>query len=94
MEDPKEREGFLQTSSAVTAATGSRMPASAIQFDPATVGLLSQALAPYIGSIAKILVTRAASMARNAEELQSLLAGEISDAADRQRFLATVRSIL
>jgi tRNA A-37 threonylcarbamoyl transferase component Bud32 len=94
IEDPKEREAFFKTSSGVTSATDSRTPASAIQFDPAALDLCSQALAPYIGPIAKIVVTRAARGARNAQELQSLLAEEIPGAADRQRFLATVRSIL
>jgi len=94
IEDPKEREAFFKTSSGVTEATGSRTPASAIQFDPAALDLFAQALAPYIGPIAKIVVARAARAARSAQELQSLLAEEIPTAADRQRFLATVRSIL
>ncbi|MGA3238003.1 MAG: serine/threonine-protein kinase [Bryobacteraceae bacterium] len=94
IEDPKEREAFFKTSSSVAEATGSRAPASAIQFDPAALELCAQALAPYIGPIAKIVVARAARAARNAQELQSLLAEEIPAAADRQRFLATVRSIL
>jgi serine/threonine protein kinase len=94
IEDPKEREAFFKTSSDVSATTDSRMPASPIQFDPTALDLFAQALAPYIGPIAKIVVTRAARAARNAGELQSLLAEEIPAAADRQRFLATVRSIL
>jgi eukaryotic-like serine/threonine-protein kinase len=94
IEDPKEREAFFKTSPDITAATGSRTSPSPIQFDPAALDLFAQALAPYIGPIAKIVVTRAARTARNAEELQRLLAEEIPAAADRQRFLATVRSIL
>jgi eukaryotic-like serine/threonine-protein kinase len=94
IEDPKEREAFFKTGSGVSSTTGSRTPASPIQFDPAALDLCAQALAPYIGPIAKIVVTRAARAARNAEELRSLLAEEIPGAADRQRFLATVRSIL
>jgi serine/threonine protein kinase len=94
IEDPKEREAFFKTSSDVTSTTGSRAPASPIQFDPAALDLLAQALAPYIGPIAKIVVTRAARAARNAEELQNLLAEEIPAATDRQRFLAALRSIL
>jgi serine/threonine-protein kinase len=101
IDDPKEREAFFKTSPGVTAATsgaastaGSPTPASPMQFDPAALDLFAQALAPYLGPIAKIVVTRAARAARNAEELRSLLAEEIPGAADRQRFLATVRSIL
>jgi serine/threonine protein kinase len=94
IEDPKEREAFFKTGSDLAATTGSRVQASPIQFDPAALDLCAQALAPYLGPIAKIVVTRAARTARNAEELQSQLAGEIPTAADRQRFLATVRSIL
>jgi serine/threonine protein kinase len=94
IEDPKEREAFFKTSPGVTATTGSRAPASPIRFDPAALDLFAQALASYIGPVAKIVVARAAGAARNAGELQSLLAEEIPAAADRQRFLATVRSIL
>jgi serine/threonine protein kinase len=94
IEDPREREAFFKSSSDVTATTGSHVPASPIQFDPAALDLFAQALAPYIGPIAKIVVTRAARTARDAADLQSQLAEEIPAAADRQRFLATVRSIL
>jgi serine/threonine protein kinase len=94
IEDPKEREAFFKTGSGGSPTTGSRTPASPIQFDPAALDLFAQALAAYIGPIAKIVVTRAAGAARNAEELRSLLAAEIPAADDRQRFLATVRSIL
>ena len=94
IEDPKEREAFFKTSTDVAATTSSRMPDSPIQFDPAALDLFAQALAPYIGPIAKIVVTRAARTARNAEELRNQLAEEIPAIADRQRFLATVRPIL
>jgi len=94
IEDPKDREAFFKTSPGVTATTSSRTPASPVQFDPRTLDLFAQALAPYLGPIAKIVVTRAARAARSAEELRSLLAEEIPAAADRQRFLTAVRSIL
>jgi hypothetical protein len=43
-------------------------------------------LANYVGPIAKVLVARIARQARSAPELYDLLAQEIDDAADRERF--------
>jgi hypothetical protein len=94
IEDPKEREAFCKTSSGASATTASPPAAAPIRFDPAALELFAQALAPYIGPIAKIVVNRAARGARSTEELRSLLAEEIDVAADRERFLATARSIL
>ncbi len=98
LEDPKQREAFLKTDAGVktnAAGPGATLPRTstpAIAFDPATLEHLVQALAPYIGPIAKVLVTRAARKAHSAEELQNALAAEISSAADRQQFLASVRT--
>jgi serine/threonine protein kinase len=71
--------------------TGSAPPAS---FDPATLDRLAQALAPHLGPIAKVLVTRAARRAQNLHDLQEALAAEIQTPEDRRRFLARVRSAL
>ena len=56
---------------------GGAHPAQPRFFDPAALDRLAQALAPYIGPIAKVVVTRAARTARSAEELQNALAAEI-----------------
>ena len=98
IEDPKERDAFLKTSVTAktelgaTVTTASRTPAPGVSFDPSALDRLAQALAPYIGPIAKVVVNRAARTAGSAEELQNALAAEIP-IADRQRFLATVRSV-
>ncbi len=92
IENPKDRELFLKTSLPNTDTVATRtMPAPA-GFDPATLARLAQALAPYLGPIADVLVKRTATRARTLEDLQQTLATEISAEADRRRFLAAVRS--
>jgi serine/threonine protein kinase len=99
IDDPKERATFLRTNPGVktepdaTVTMPARTPAPNVAFDPSVLERLVQALAPYIGPIAKVVVTRAARTASSAEELQNALANEIPAAADRQRFLAAVRSL-
>jgi serine/threonine-protein kinase len=63
-------------------------------FEPATLDRLTQALAPYLGPIAKVLVTRAARRTRNVTELHEALAAEIPSEDDRRRFLTRVRSVV
>jgi serine/threonine protein kinase len=63
-------------------------------FDPVILDRLAQALAPYLGPIAKVLVTRAARRARNLHDLYEALAAEIPSEDDRRRFLGRVRSAL
>lgn len=106
IEDPKEREAFLnagpglksdpgvKTYSGASATFAGRNPPAPVCFDPAALERLAQALAPYLGPIAKVVVTRAARESRSAEELRNVLADEIPSAADRQRFLAAIRSVL
>ena len=99
IEDPKERAAFLKTGAGVktdpgaTATIAVRSPTPPPAFDPASLDRLTQALAPYIGPIAKVVVARAARAARSAEELQNALAAEIADEPGRKRFLAAVRSV-
>ena len=100
IEDPKEREAFSKTSPVVDATTSSRTgsatarpPASAASFDPALLERLANALAPYIGPIAKVVVARAARGASTLEELRSAAAAEIDSNADRQQFLVATRAI-
>ncbi len=50
-----------------------------------------QALAEYLGPIARILVSRAATNASTPNELFELLAREIPNAKQRERFLDTAK---
>ena len=50
-----------------------------------------QALAEYLGPIARILVSRAATNARTPDELFGLLAREVPNAEQRERFLNTAK---
>ena len=79
------------TGPGLSAVHGASQPVS---FEPATIDRLVQALAPYLGPIAKVLVTRAARRARTVNELQEILAAELPSPEDRRRFLARVRSAL
>jgi eukaryotic-like serine/threonine-protein kinase len=104
--DEQTREVFdrIPTAPSVTrtpAVTAIKPPATTVAgftpppgFDPATLDRLSQALAAYLGPIAKVLVNRAARGARNVYELQEMLATEIPEPADRRKFLTRVRSAL
>jgi serine/threonine-protein kinase len=97
IEDPKERQAFLRTDprGAVTVTMVSPTPTPApapLSFDPATLDRLAHALAPYIGPIAKVVVTNAARKAGSTEDLQNALAAEVP-VADRQRFLAAFRGV-
>jgi serine/threonine-protein kinase len=81
IEDPKERQKFSRTDTSPTVTMA--VPA----FDQATLDRLTQALAPFLGPIAKVVVNRAARAARTPEELHAALAAELSP-EDRRRFLA------
>jgi eukaryotic-like serine/threonine-protein kinase len=107
IEDPKDRETFIRTSSglktsptasATTSRTGNtaaRPPETTpVSLDPAALDRLTQALAPYIGPIAKVVVTRAARGARSMDEVRSAAAAEIDNERERQRFLEATRGIL
>ncbi|MDR3699007.1 MAG: serine/threonine-protein kinase [Candidatus Sulfopaludibacter sp.] len=96
IEDPKERAAFLKTNPGLTmtVAMPTPTPAPVMTFDPAMLERLTQVLAPYLGPIAKVMVTRAARSARSAEELQNALAAEISPDDERRRFLAAARAVL
>jgi eukaryotic-like serine/threonine-protein kinase len=69
-------------------------PPPSVAFAPAALDRLVQALAPHIGPIAKVLVSRAAKRARTANELLEALAAEIPSEEDRRKFLGRARSIL
>jgi serine/threonine-protein kinase len=106
IENPKDREAFLHgvsqrpafTDSAPTATMMQSSPAASegdrASFDRVSLDRLSQALAPYLGPIAKMVVARAAKSARSMEELRCAAAAEIDSSADRARFLESTRSII
>ena len=93
IEDAREREEFLKTTAETApeaaAARTPATPAPGGSFDTATVDRLTQALAPYVGPIAKVLVARAARTAPNVEALRNVLAAELPE-GDRRRFLAAL----
>jgi eukaryotic-like serine/threonine-protein kinase len=92
IENPKDRELFLRTSVGNTDTLVTRTMTPSTGFDPAALGRMSQALAPYLGPIADVLVKRTAGRSRSLEDLAQTLAAEIPSEADRKRFLAAVRS--
>ena len=100
IDDPRQREEFLKTAPrpttdpAATVTFAATTPVPAAAFDAATLERLAQLLAPSIGPIARVVVSRAARAARTAEELCNALANEIGSEADRKRFLVAARSIL
>ncbi len=91
LENPKERDAFLKTSAQAT--TVSRTSPQPGVFDPADLERLTHALAPYLGPIAKVVVSRAARSACGMEELRCAAAAEIDSSADRARFLESTRSM-
>ena len=76
----------LRQAGSATATAGA--PASA-GWDADLLARLTQALAPHLGPIAKVVVTRAARQASTEDDLFRSLAAEIPVEADRKRFLAT-----
>jgi len=101
--DPKERAAFVRKFSSDrstptsapprTAATlrQSSQPVSSI--DPTTLAKAESALAKYIGAVAKVVVRRAASKARDAGELYLLIANEIEDKNERTTFIRKAMSV-
>ncbi|MBS1859650.1 MAG: protein kinase [Acidobacteria bacterium] len=93
--DPGEREAFLKASGGpatpapAPAAAGTPAPG---HFDPAALERVTQALAPHLGPIAKVLVSRTARASRTPEDLLQSLSAEIASADDRRKFLAAARS--
>jgi serine/threonine-protein kinase len=73
---PRERPG--------TPPATATLPA--IDWDPAVLDGAREALAAYLGPLARVLVRRASARARNAGELYELLAREIPSETDREAF--------
>jgi hypothetical protein len=72
------------------AASEARRPAGA--FAPRDLELLERQLAHHVGPIATHLVRRTAADARDWDDLRTRLAQEIEPAAERQRFLKSLRA--
>jgi eukaryotic-like serine/threonine-protein kinase len=92
--DPAEREAFARSCNQGTGtATAPAVPASNAPrtWDADLLAKASQALAAYVGPIAKMVVNRAAKNAASEDELYAKLAAEIPEEADRKRFTAAVR---
>jgi len=84
IDDPKERDRFAKRDTQPTTTM-------AVQtFDQATLDRMTQALAPYLGPIAKVMVARAARTARTPEELKDALAAHIPSPDERRKFLTAV----
>jgi serine/threonine-protein kinase len=94
--ESREREAFLKSSLGTTTAPSTNKSTSPVTtsgtqgWDAAWLARVEQALAAYIGPIAKVMVKRAAKTAATPEELCRALSGEISSEADRKRFLSAV----
>ena len=88
--DTTERQRFLRTvgATAQVESTGTK-PAPAWSDD--ILAPIRQALAPYVGPIAGVMVTRAARAARSKQELFDKLAAELSSDEDRKGFLGRVQ---
>ena len=84
----------LEFRRALEEPAGNPAALAAASFDPAAMARLTEALAVYLGPIARVLVSRAARTAGSLEELLSRLAAELPSGEDRKRFLASVRSAL
>jgi serine/threonine protein kinase len=93
IEDPAERSAFLKAEREEALGPTTATPAPVV-LDPAALERVAQALAPYLGPIAKLLVGRTAQTARTAEEFHQALAAEIPSADDRRHFLASVRAAM
>src|SRR5262245_20943723 len=91
--DDRERAAFVKKFSGdKSTPTGDPARARATQstpsnIDPQTLAKAEAALAQYIGAVAKIVVRRAASKARDSGELYLLIAEEIEDKNERKTFI-------
>ncbi len=82
-----DRTRFLQTIG-VGSGTQSGSPTSgAMKIDEASLAAARKALAPYLGPIAGVIVTRAAKRARSREDFLTAMSQEIPDERDRRAFL-------
>jgi len=74
-----------------TPMSAAKTPSSS--YSPAVLDKIAKELAVYIGPIAKIVVQKAASKHSSLQDLYNSLAEEIESSKDREKFLATRRTI-
>jgi serine/threonine protein kinase len=89
---PEDRAAFLKAcgvSSGVRASSGESQKASPL--DEKILEAARKALAPSLGPIAAMVVSRTAKRVHSAEELRDALAEGIPDAKDREKFLDAFR---
>lgn len=76
-----------------SAPANSRVPSGSgpalVMFEPEGIERLIEALAVFVGPVAKVLVSRAAKKAASWDELYRALASEVPAGRDRDRFLAS-----
>ncbi|HEY3179037.1 MAG TPA: serine/threonine-protein kinase [Casimicrobiaceae bacterium] len=65
-------------------------PAPTTQWDDATLATVERNFAHYVGPMARLIVRRAATQTHDVSELYSLLAANITDREERDRFVATM----
>lgn len=83
----------LPLADAKVATPGSPTPALVL-FEPESIERLTHTLADLLGPVAKLLVARTARKAASWDELYAVLAAEIPAGRDRDKFLASRRSIV
>jgi len=89
---PEDRAAFLKAcgvSSGVRASSGEAQKASPL--DGKILEAARKALAPSLGPIAAMVVSRTAKRVHSAEELRDALAEGIPDEKDREKFLSAFR---
>ena len=64
-------------------------PQQPAEWDETTLSTVERQLAHYVGPMAKVLVRKAATQTHDVAELYSLLAANIDDREERQRFVST-----
>jgi eukaryotic-like serine/threonine-protein kinase len=88
----KDRAAFLKScgisSGTHKTPSGSQKAATATRIDEMTLEKARKALAPSLGPIAAMVVSRTAKRVHSAEELRDSLAAEIQDEKERKTFLA------
>ncbi len=65
------------------------VPQRPAEWDETTLSTVERELANYVGPMAKVLVRKAATQTHDVAELYSLLAANIDDRGDRQRFVSS-----
>jgi serine/threonine-protein kinase len=90
--DERERDAFLRScannTTSTRSATGSQPHGAGLS--PEVLDQTTRKLAPFMGPMAGIMVSRAARKAHNIDELYSMLAAEIPSDRDRASFLSSV----